>query len=145
MRTTLLVLLVAACSSSPGAPRAGTAAAPAVPELAVVPIAVVPVAAAPPHRCQKSVWPVYAAYAETDPEPVPEEVDPDAAAADQEMFDEMGGASLEDKLAAINETRPSAGVCDTRHAEALETSILKQRTPRPATAAPMPWDHRSCL
>jgi len=148
MRTTLLVLLVASCSA-PGAPRTAPAAAPAPP---VVAVALPGAAPAPitPHRCQTSVWPYYDAYAETAPAPEPEPFEAAPEQTEGDVPDEpgedgMGGASLDDKLAEINAKRRSDGVCDTRHVEALEATILAQRTPAPATTAPKAWDRKSSL
>jgi len=96
------------------------------------------------------VWPSYDPYAETEPEPEPERLVPDPALSSGEDPGElgeagMGGASLDDKLAEINAKRPGGGVCDTRHVEALEASILAQRTPTPAATAPRAWDRKSPL
>jgi hypothetical protein len=105
------------------------------------------------------VWPSYDAYADDvraatpEPEPVEEVAESVSEVVEGEstgpteeaiMKRELG-VSLDEKLAALNAKRPSVGVCDTRHVDALEAAILKQRAPAPASSPARAWDRKAPL
>ena len=88
------------------------------------------------HACQRSVVHGFIAY--------PEPQTPEEPVVVDEPFvvdDDMGGKTLDEKLAEINRKRPSAGICDTRHRDKLASDLLTLRSPAPAPMSIRGWDH----
>ncbi len=90
------------------------------------------------HKCQRSVLPGRYPGAERDSIPKEEQYDcPECGdyrqpGEDPSDPDGVGGNyTLDDKLAALNRKRKKSGVCDTRHRDAVATSILKLSPPAP--------------
>ena len=141
MRPALLVL-VASCSSHPGAPKA--ASAPVVTPDATAAVVAEEESGWTPHRCRKTVWPNYDSsyYRDNEPpDPVEEVSEPELEGGD----DGGGGKTLDEKAAEIAKTRPNEGVCDTRHRDNLEAAILAVPAPPPAAGLPKGWDRKSPL
>lgn len=86
-----------------------------------------------PHTCQRSVI----GYGF---EPYPE---PAAAAEPEPVYadEDLPGATLDQKLAALNKTRKRGGVCDTHRRTAVAADLLKLRRPAPLVSRRAGWDH----
>lgn len=153
MRSILVALLVTACSSSATPARAPTAqAAPS----AAAPADAAVVAVRAPHRCASTVWPSFDTSDDAEPDPLPEEPAPDTGSSEEETVTEPGadvgetefteaGRTLDDKLAQVNRARPDGGVCDTRHRDTLEASLLAERAPTPRATPLRAWDRKAPL
>jgi hypothetical protein len=159
MRSALVVLAAASCSSRP-TPIAPPSAPPpplandpwAAPLTPASPAPVEPVAdvgpksytltadaevAWQPHKCHKRVTPW---YSDDDTEVLPQ-VSPGEGGGCGEG---SCGTTLDQKAAQVNKSRPDGGVCDDRHRDELEAGILAVPSPKP-TAATSSWDHKSAL
>ncbi|MFN0252558.1 MAG: DUF3160 domain-containing protein [Kofleriaceae bacterium] len=90
------------------------------------------------HKCQRSVlYPNYPG-AERDSIPKEEQFDCPECGDFREAGEDAanptgvgGNYTLDEKLAALNKRRTSGGVCDTRHRNAVASSILKLSPPAP--------------
>jgi hypothetical protein len=80
------------------------------------------------HRCQRSVLPP--GYAAPDPEFSPRNNGEDPS----DPMGVGGDYTRDDKLAALNRKRASAGVCDTRNRTKLAESLLRLAPPPPTSS-----------
>ncbi|MEO8704369.1 MAG: DUF3160 domain-containing protein [Kofleriaceae bacterium] len=151
----LVVLLVAGCSSRTAPPAGPPATVPLDPASMVAADSVM-AAPAPPdddsniaalddpgewtrHSCHKTVWPSYDADYSDDDKPV----EPEPPYVCEEGC--AGAQTLDSKLAAINKARANEGVCDTRHRDGLEAGILRAGAPNPDGTNLKAWDRKTPL
>lgn len=141
MRTrSLSLLFLVGCAYEPVNPPAPV---PAPSSPGAPPVAEAPEVEAPTwkkHRCARSVR--YPAYTGTDTPPAKTDeytYEGNHRGRDEDPANPAGvggNYTLDEKLAALNKKRKDEGSCDTRHRDAVETSILKRAAPTPALSSP---------